>query len=85
MVKGQRSKKGQITQTNSNGKSNSVNMLTVDRHPKIVHGDLFVRPTVKRSKVKERAKFKQAQMAKLAVSMCWPWTSIKNVNGDLFM
>ena len=39
-------------------------------------GDLFVQPTVKRSKIKERSNFKQAQMAKVAVSMCWPWTNI---------
>ena len=28
--------------------------------------------------------FKQAQMTKVTVSMCWRWTNIKKVYGDLF-
>ena len=47
-------------------------LLDFGHTSKIVHGDLFVRPTVKMSKVKERSNFKQAQLAKVAVSMCWP-------------
>ena len=37
---------------------------------KSVHGDLFVRPTIKGSKVKERSNYKMCQMTKVKRSMC---------------
>ena len=40
---------------------------------------------VKRSKVKERSNFKKGQMAKVAASICWPWTNIKKMSTVTFL
>ena len=71
-----RSKKGQI-----------INMLKWQKWEcqcvclwqtcKSVHGDLFVGPTVRGQKVKERSNYKHAQMTNITVSMYWPWTKIQ--------
>ena len=39
-----------------------------EKSSKSVHGDLFILPTVKQSKVKERSNFKQPQLSKVTKS-----------------
>ena len=55
-----------------------VQMAKITKQPdghgqtcKSVHSDLFVRPTVKGSKVKEVKNLKILQMAKITMSTCW--------------
>ena len=83
-LRGQRSKKVK-SQTTWNDKSKTVNVLILVKHQKKVNGDLFIRPTDKRSKVKKDQisnNFKWQEWHCQCISMCQTPT---NVHGDLFV
>ena len=75
-VKGQR--KVKLTNMCQMTKVKRVNVLVLGQRCKSDHGDLFARPTVKGSKVKERSNYKKCQMTKVTVSICWCWANMHN-------